>query len=256
VRLTYSTLKLRLPPDALHELAVVIGAVPGRSTGMALLRQEADTWMFTAIGMVGVRPPDDLGGMTTFIEEFAPPHVVAAVREAQPLSEHASYVVPSSRWRRYDKMRRFPSGLLVLGDAMCSFNPVYGQGMTVAAMEAEALHRCLTAGADGLTRRYFHAAEKIVGNAWQLAAGGDLALPEVEGPRPAAVRFANRYVSNVQAAPRPISLSLSSWRMWCRSRVNRPACSSQRSPPGWLRTACVPRDQRVWPAPLLNPPGL
>ena len=64
--------------------------------------------------------------------------------------------------------------------AMCSFNPVYGQGMTVAAMEAEALHRCLTAGADGLTRRYFHAAAKIVGNAWQLAAGGDLALPEVE----------------------------------------------------------------------------
>ena len=63
---------------------------------------------------------------------------------------------------------------------MCSFNPVYGQGMTVAAMEAEALHRCLTAGADGLTRRYFHAAAKIVGNAWQLAAGGDLALPEVE----------------------------------------------------------------------------
>jgi hypothetical protein len=57
VRLTYSTLKLRLPPDALHELAVVVGAVPGRSTGMALLRNEADTWMFTAIGMVGVRPP-------------------------------------------------------------------------------------------------------------------------------------------------------------------------------------------------------
>ena len=200
VRLTYSTLKLRLPPDALHELAVVIGAVPGRSTGMALLRNEADTWMFTAIGMVGVRPPDDLGGMTTFIEDFAPAHVVAAVREAQPLSEHAGYGVPSSRWRRYDNMRRFPSGLLVLGDAMCSFNPVYGQGMTVAAMEAEALHRCLTAGADGLTRRYFHAAAKIVGNAWQLAAGGDLALPEVEGPRPATVRFANRYVSNVQAA--------------------------------------------------------
>jgi hypothetical protein len=49
VRLTYSTLKLRLPPDALDELAVVIGAVPGRSTRMVLLRNEADTWMFTAI---------------------------------------------------------------------------------------------------------------------------------------------------------------------------------------------------------------
>jgi 2-polyprenyl-6-methoxyphenol hydroxylase-like FAD-dependent oxidoreductase len=97
-------------------------------------------------------------------------------------------------------MRRFPDGLLVLGDAICSFNPAYGQGMTVAALQAQALGECLRRGPNDLARRYFRAAAKPIGVAWQFAVGGDLSLPEVEGPRPLAVRLSNRYVSRLHAA--------------------------------------------------------
>ena len=108
--------------------------------------------------------------------------------------------MPSSQRRRYDKMRRFPDGLLVFGDAICSFNPIYGQGMTVAALEALALRGCLRRGDSELARRFFRAAAKPIAAAWQFAAGGDLALPEVQGPRPLSVRIANALMDRVLTA--------------------------------------------------------
>lgn len=73
----------------------------------------------------------------------------------EPLAPVVQHRLPSSQWRRYDKMRRFPDGLLVTGDAMCSFNPIYGQGMSVAGMEAVALRSVLHHGDTALSRRYF-----------------------------------------------------------------------------------------------------
>jgi 2-polyprenyl-6-methoxyphenol hydroxylase-like FAD-dependent oxidoreductase len=199
VRLAYSSQLLRFPPGTLNETVVVIGPVPGRPTGMVLFENENDTATFTVFGLVGREPGDELASMLTFAEEFAPAHVLAAIRNSEPLGEVARYRMPSSQWRRYDKMRRFPAGLLVLGDAICSFNPIYGQGMTVAALEALALQRCLRRGTDGLAQRYFRATAKVVGVAWQLATGADLSLPAVEGPRPLPVRIANKYVDRVLA---------------------------------------------------------
>ena len=200
MRLAYSSQLLRIPPGMLNELMVIIGPVPGRPTGMALFSNENNTWIFTVIGMVGREPPDELAEMLAFVEDFAPAHVLAAIRAGEPLAEVARYRMPSSQWRRYDKMRRFPAGLLVFGDAICSFNPIYGQGMTVAALEALALQRCLRRGENGLARRHFQATAKAVGVAWQMATGADLSLPEVEGPRPLPVRIANKYVDRVLAA--------------------------------------------------------
>ncbi|ABM16692.1 FAD-dependent oxidoreductase [Mycolicibacterium vanbaalenii] len=200
VRLTYSSQLLRLPPGAVKERIVIVGPIPGRPTGMALFGYENATWIFTAIGMAGRESPAELTEMLTFVDDFTPPHVAAALREAEPLADIARHRMPSSQWRRYDKMQRFPAGLLVFGDAICSFNPIYGQGMTVAALQAEALRKCLQHGAAGLARRYFRATAKPISVAWRLAAGADLNLHEVEGRRPPSVRIANRYVDRLQRA--------------------------------------------------------
>ncbi|HZU48511.1 MAG TPA: 2-polyprenyl-6-methoxyphenol hydroxylase-like oxidoreductase [Mycobacterium sp.] len=200
VHLAYASQLLRMRPAALHEMGVVVGVVPGRPTGMGFLRCEHDRGMLTMFGMAGRVPPCQLSAMCDFAEEFAPPHVLAALRDAEPIGDVARHRVPSSRWRRYDKMRRFPSGLLVTGDAICSFNPVYGQGMTVAALEALALRGCLSVGPIDLASQFFRATTRAIRQAWQLAAGGDLALPEVEGARPLATRLFNGYVDRVLAA--------------------------------------------------------
>jgi flavin-dependent dehydrogenase len=73
---------------------------------------------------------------------------------------------PASVWRRYHKLKRFPQGYLVMGDAVCSFNPVFGQGMTSAAFQARALRECLTAGTDGLSHRFFRASAKKLSPIW------------------------------------------------------------------------------------------
>ena len=167
---------------------------------MFLFGYENDTWMFTVFGMVGHEPPRDLAGMLSFAQEYAPAHLLAAVRAAEPIGEVAQHRMPSSQWRRYDKMRRFPDGLLVCGDAICSFNPIYGQGMTVAALDAVALRDCLRRGVTDLPRRYFRATAKSIGVAWQIGAGSDLAFPEVEGRRTPSMRVTNRLVDWVLTA--------------------------------------------------------
>jgi 2-polyprenyl-6-methoxyphenol hydroxylase-like FAD-dependent oxidoreductase len=200
MRLAYASQLLRIPAGMHNEIMVIVGPIPGRPTGMGLFTYENNTWLLTVFGMVGREPPADRAGMLQFIEDCAPPHVLSALRCAEPLGDVVRYRTPSSRWRRYDKMRRFPAGLLVFGDAICSFNPIYGQGMTVAALQAGVLDRCLRAGAERLAARYFAAAAKPIGVAWQLAVGGDLNLPEVRGPRPLSMRLTNKYVDRVQAA--------------------------------------------------------
>jgi hypothetical protein len=99
-------------------------------------------------------------------------------------------------------MTRFPAGFLVVGDAVCSLNPLYGQGMTVAALEAQVLERTLQEGTTDLARRFFKGVAKPVGDAWALAVACDLAMPEtfVPGPRPLQVRAVNAYLDRFQAA--------------------------------------------------------
>jgi 2-polyprenyl-6-methoxyphenol hydroxylase-like FAD-dependent oxidoreductase len=191
---TYVSQLLRIPSGTLKEKLVDISPATGRPTGMFLTGYENDMWMFTVFGMVGHEPPGDLAGMVSFAEEYCPAHLLAAVRAAEPIGEVAQHRMPSSQWRRYDKMRRLPDGLLVCGDAICSFNPVYGQGITVAALEAAALRDCLRCGSIDLPRRYFRASAKPIDVAWQMAAGSDLGFPEVEGQRSRLMRLTTRLV--------------------------------------------------------------
>ena len=197
---TYVSQPLRIPHGTLKEMLALVSPAPGRPKGMFLVGYEQDTWIFTVFALAGHEPPRDLEGMLAYAGEYGPAHLLSAVRAGEPLGPVVQHRMPSSQWRRYDKMRRLPDGLLACGDAICSFNPIYGQGMSVAALDAMALRDCLRRGVNDLPRRYFRATAKTIGVAWRTGASSDLAFPEVQGRRTPSMRVTNRLVERVLTA--------------------------------------------------------
>jgi 2-polyprenyl-6-methoxyphenol hydroxylase-like FAD-dependent oxidoreductase len=201
VDLMYASRHVAMPEGRLgDDKLVLVTPVPALPRGLGLFAQEDGTWLLTAVGWGKAhRPPTDVAGHLDFVASFAPPDLVDALRESTPLDDVVTHAFPASRWRRYDRMPRFPEGLLPIGDAISSFNPAYGQGMSVAALEALALRDCLSAGPSRLAGRWFRATRGPVRSAWDLAVGSDLALPCVVGERPVAVRLGNAWVDRVLA---------------------------------------------------------
>jgi hypothetical protein len=201
VHVKYATRHLRLRQGALGgEKFVAIGAEPDRPTGLVLFAEEQDRWVLTVIGYDRHHPPADPGGFLAFVQTVAPPDVFDAVCDAEPLDDIVAYRFPANLRRRYERLRRFPAGLLVFGDALCSTNPAYALGMSVTALQAVALRDSLARGDGDLAQRFFRAAAKPIDMAWQLTVGSDLALPQVQGPRPLPVRVINAYVNQVLTA--------------------------------------------------------
>jgi 2-polyprenyl-6-methoxyphenol hydroxylase-like FAD-dependent oxidoreductase len=166
----------------------------------AMLAQEGERWIVTLGGYLGDRAPDDLDGFRAYARSLATPEIYETIVEAEPLGGAASYTFRASQRRRYERLKSFPGGFLVIGDGLASFNPIYRQGMSVAASEALALQALLAEGTQDLARRFFAAAAKVIDTPWSLAASADLAHPAVKGPRPASVRLVNWYVERLYRA--------------------------------------------------------
>jgi 2-polyprenyl-6-methoxyphenol hydroxylase-like FAD-dependent oxidoreductase len=184
----------RLPEHAPGVEAIVMAAEPPDWLPGAMLSQDGGRWVVTLGGYLGQKAPTDLPGFIEFSRRMPKRDIYEVIRRAEPIGEATTYSFKASVRRRYERLARFPAGYLVFGDALCSFNPIYGQGMSVASIEALALRDCLAQSEKDLARRFFAAARRAVDVAWDMAVGADLAHPGVKGPRPAKVNFINWYV--------------------------------------------------------------
>jgi 2-polyprenyl-6-methoxyphenol hydroxylase-like FAD-dependent oxidoreductase len=182
--------------------ALICTATNEQPRPAALIAQEPDgqgvpRWVVGLGGYAGDHAVCSPTGMLQRAQQIGSPELIALTRDGRRLGEPMRYHFAHSQRRRYERLSRFPQGYLVMGDALTSFNPVYGQGMTVAACEALALRAALQAGSSRLARRFFAAAAKVVDVPWRLAVGGDLALDRVAGPRPLPVRLVNAYIARL-----------------------------------------------------------
>lgn len=201
IDLGYATRHYRLPAGALgRDIAVLTTPSPHCPRGAMLAAMEGGRHTLTAWGILGDHPPTEPDRFEAFVNTLAFPDIAEAIRDAQPLDDPVAFRFPASARRRYERLRDLPERFLVIGDAICSFDPVYGQGMTVAATEAMALRGLLAAGTVPSPRQYFRTLAPIIDVPWDIAVGGDLALPAVPGRRSPKIRLVNAYLARMQSA--------------------------------------------------------
>jgi 2-polyprenyl-6-methoxyphenol hydroxylase-like FAD-dependent oxidoreductase len=199
--LTYTTCDYRgpLPFDPIgDDIALIPVATPAIPRG-AIFARLPDRYAVSLTGILGDRPPTDYKGFLAYVESLPVPEIHKAVRDAEPLGPPMSFRFPASIRRRYERQSSHPDGLLVMGDAACVFNPVYGQGMTVAAIESLVLRRSVEAGPPR-PREFFRDLSRVIDAPWDMSAGADLGFPAVEGRRTLKVWLGNAYIPRLQAA--------------------------------------------------------
>jgi 2-polyprenyl-6-methoxyphenol hydroxylase-like FAD-dependent oxidoreductase len=181
------------------DLAINPVASPANPRGAFFIKFPGDLALLSLTGLLGDHPPRDYEEFLQFARTLPAREIYQTVREAEPLGQAQAFRVPASVRRRYDKLRSFPDGFLVVGDGVCAFNPVYGQGMTVAAMEADQLARHLDGG-QVRPLRFFREITPIIDVPWETSAGADLAFPAVEGRRTMKVKLGNAYIGRLHTA--------------------------------------------------------
>jgi 2-polyprenyl-6-methoxyphenol hydroxylase-like FAD-dependent oxidoreductase len=184
VGIGYATHQLRIPQGLMAEKVVVAGASRKQPLGLGMLYYEDGTWTMTTFGVGKVKPPQDFAGMCALADTILPAHLAAAIRQGEPIGQVAFHKYPTSRWRRYDKLDRFPAGILPFGDAVASFNPTFGQGMTMTSLQTGHLRRALDTPPADLAREFNRATAKTTFPVWQMNAIGDLVLHRASGPMP------------------------------------------------------------------------
>jgi 2-polyprenyl-6-methoxyphenol hydroxylase-like FAD-dependent oxidoreductase len=201
IDLTYTTRHYRLRDEAVlnGDLSINPVSTPSHPRGAFFSRIEGGRCILSLTGVLGDSAPTSPDGFLDWIRSLPVPDVYEVIKDAEPLDDPVSFHYPASVRRRYEQLEAFPDRLLVLGDAACSFNPVYGQGMTVAAQEALTLRSHLE---QGLPQPlvFLKDIADVIEIPWQISAGGDLDFPGVAGPRPPMVQMMNAYMGLLQSA--------------------------------------------------------
>ncbi|HYP41302.1 MAG TPA: FAD-dependent monooxygenase [Chloroflexia bacterium] len=193
-------------PGATWKGLIIIPTPPDTRMGI-LLPIEGDRWILSLAGWHQDYAPTDEAGFLEYARSLPRPTIYEAIKDAEPLTPIVLHKIPSSLWRRYDRMARFPERLVVLGDALCSFNPTYAQGMTTGCLYAAALDTCLQKQAHGsagdltgLADSFRKRAAGIVADPWMMATGEDFRYAQTEGKRPPVLPVMHRYLNRVLEA--------------------------------------------------------
>jgi 2-polyprenyl-6-methoxyphenol hydroxylase-like FAD-dependent oxidoreductase len=193
IDIEYSTAILDVPEDVSRDWKGVVthNRAPHLSRRAVLLPIEGNRWLMTALGYRDDHPPAEWSEILQFLQHLTTRTIYNAVSKLRPKDKVARFGLPASVWRHFERVENFPDNLLPIGDAICRYNPAYGQGMTVASKEAALLRRVLAGQASapdpyaGLSRAFLGVAASFIETPWTMAALPDLAFPEVGGERPA-----------------------------------------------------------------------
>jgi 2-polyprenyl-6-methoxyphenol hydroxylase-like FAD-dependent oxidoreductase len=198
IDLAYTSCEFLLPKRPLvDDLSIISLATPAHPRGAFFGRTKGDRHILSLTSMLGDHPKVEIGAVREFARSLPVPTIAQAIGETEPVSGPVQFRYPESVRRRYERLGRFPEGYLVVGDAACSFNPVYGQGMTVSALEAATLDAHLAAGRAPRALEFFRDIARVIDAPWGIAAGGDLAWPGVVGKRDAMTKVMNAYMAKV-----------------------------------------------------------
>jgi 2-polyprenyl-6-methoxyphenol hydroxylase-like FAD-dependent oxidoreductase len=184
VGIGYASHQLRIPDGLIDQKVVVAGASREQPLGLGLLCYEDGIWVLTTFGVAKVEPPHTFAEMRVLAEKLLPEQLAAAVKQAEPIGDVAFHRYPTTRWRRYDKLDRFPAGILPLGDAVASFDPTYGQGMTMTSLQAGHLRRALESAPEDPARELNRATAKTTYPVWVMNTIGDFSFHHATGPQP------------------------------------------------------------------------
>ncbi len=172
IGINYATQQFRMPEGLIAEKVVVAGASHDESLGLGMLHYEDRVWVLTTFGVAGAKPPATFPEMLALAGKLLPAHFNSALAQAEPVGEPAYHAFPASRWRRYHRLDRFPDGIVPLGDAVASFNPTFGQGMTMTVLQAGHLRRALQS--NDLARELNRATARTTYPVWMMNAIGDI----------------------------------------------------------------------------------
>jgi len=172
IGINYATHRFRMPEGLIAEKVVVAGASHDQSLGLGMLYYEDRTWVLTTFGVAGAKPPRTFPEMLALADKLLPAHFNAALAQAEVIGEPAYHAFPASKWRRYDKLNRFPAGIVAFGDAVASFNPTFGQGMTMTSLQAGHLRRALRS--PDLARELNRATAKTTYPVWMMNGVADV----------------------------------------------------------------------------------
>ena len=174
-----------------------------------LLPIEGGRWILGLMGAAGQHPTTDEAGFAEFTHRLSSPVLADAVTGAEPVSDIHVHRGTANRLAHYERMRRWPERFVVLGDAVCAFNPIYGQGITTAAIAAETLDDCLrtqrrrrpAGDLEGLARRFQRELARRNADPWMLSTGEDLRYPTTTGMTAGRVlRAQHHYFDRVERA--------------------------------------------------------